>query len=298
MDIFNRAIELGKGALERGTKAYESARQSAIHYSNEVREKFSKQIAGIGFGDITMRALDSTSESMLTGSLKLLNALVRRLSEKPRYHFINDPVLIDDLHRTYGGTTPDNVTKDMANLLKLRAVFSNSWKFLDFGRRLNDYLNAASSERISRVVEKLRANDTVSDADVIAVLKALERAGIQLADADDLQLHDIALQALNEEEHYYRCVYLGLAKAQAGELVEAEKILNGVENRPHYLVHKLLADLRVQNDPQRAILNIETARECRPGDATLYEDRFAAGDQNRLRVFAECRDLLRPRQTK
>ena len=293
MDFLKKAKELGKRASDETARAVSATMAAGSKLKDGIAEKMGADLTAGGFGTMAKKALDKSTEVMLSSSVSLFNSVVRRLAEEPKYYLVTNERQLLEIRRHVESKGKDWSTYLDADLVRLRAVFSNAWSTLDIGSEINTHLANKLTTRIDEVVLLLKSGEEgemIKDPQAVAVMEAMQAAGKVIEQYDDAELNKLITSVLNADQHYYSQIYAGLAYAQSGDAEMAAKALSQVEGRPHYLVHLHLARKRATSDPERTVRNIEIARQCRPGDPDLYSQKFEIKTAHT--VFDECRLVI------
>ena len=294
MDFLQKAKELGKRVSDESARAVSATLAAGSKLKDGIAEKMGADLTAGGFGAVAKKALDKSTEVMLSSSVALFNSVVRRLAEEPKYHLVTNEQQLMELRRQVEARGKDWAAYMDADLVRLRAVFSNAWGTLELGSEINAFLAGKLSVRINEVVRLLKGgqeDEVVADPQALAVIDAMHKAGKVIEHYENAELSQLITSVVSAEQHYFDQVYKGLALAHGGDNDKATAILKGVETRPHYLVHLQLANSRVAADVSAASLYVEIARQCRPGDVNMYETKF--GDAISRVVLNECKDAIK-----
>lgn len=293
MDFLKKAKELGKRASDETARAVSATMAAGSKLKDGIAEKMGADLTAGGFGTMAKKALDKSTEVMLSSSVSLFNSVVRRLAEEPKYYLVTNERQLLEIRRQVDSTGNDWSTYSDANLVRLRAVFSNAWSTLDIGSEINTHLANKLTTRIDEVVLLLKSGEEgemIKDPQAVAVMEAMQADGKVIEQFEDAELSKLITSVLNADQHYFSQVYSGLALAHGGDAEKAAEILGKVEDRPHYLVHLHLARVRASSNPESAARNIEVARQCRPSDAHLYKPQY--GNEASQPVFDECLSVI------
>ena len=289
MDFLQKAKELGKRVSDESARAVSATLAAGSKLKDGIAEKMGADLTAGGFGAVAKKALDKSTEVMLSSSVALFNSVVRRLAEEPKYYLVTNEQQLLGIRRQVEARGKDWAAYLDADLVRLRAVFSNAWGTLELGSEINAFLAGKLSVRINEVVRLLKGgheDEVVADPQALAVIDAMQKAGKVIEQYEDAELTQLITSVVSAEQHYFDQVYKGLALIQSGDKDKAVAIFNGAEGRPHYLVHMQLAIARAATDANASVRNVEIARLCRPGNPRLYELKDCAAE-SRI-VYDEC----------
>lgn len=294
MDFLQKAKELGKRVSDESARAVSATLAAGSKLKDGIAEKMGADLTAGGFGAVAKKALDKSTEVMLSSSVALFNSVVRRLAEEPKYYLVTNEQQLLGIRRQVEARGKDWAAYLDADLVRLRAVFSNAWGTLELGSEINAFLAGKLSVRINEVVRLLKGgheDEVVADPQALAVIDAMQKAGKVIEQYEDAELTQLITSVVSAEQHYFDQVYKGLALAHGGDNDKATAILKGVETRPHYLVHLQLANARAAIDANAALASYEMARLCRPGERNLYKTQGISMDASS--VLDECVEILK-----
>ena len=298
MDILKKAMDLGRQATGQASQAMASVREGGAKVKKTISDTVGAHVSAGGFGVVAKRALDKSTEVMLDASVKLLDSVVRNLAAGPDFSRVVDARHLEHLKSEVEKRGRKWEEHSEADLVQLRAVFSNSGETLALGAAINAYLGRASANRVEAVrcaLETSAGGARMVDPQALAVLKLTQAEGKKIEDMDAGELRMFITRVVDSDQHYYNQVYNGLTLAMRGDS-NAVQVLATVEDRPHYLVHHQLAMARRVNSHEECIRNIEVARFCRPGDPILYDVEYREGEGASAIVLEECRAVLSVRR--